>query len=105
MTEEQQSAIDNLRSGNFELSTSVRDAVQKAVSKSAQLISELDDVNELLTAVKVLEVSTKMVGLTPKETQTNIQINAINGFDFIEIGEADVIQLRLEESFEDAEIE
>ena len=105
MTDEQQSAIDNLRSGNLELSNLVKDAVNKAVKKSAEMMDELEDPTELLTNVKVLSEASKIVGLSPKESQVNMQINAINGFDFIELDEEDIRQISCEEEFEEAEVE
>lgn len=103
MTGEQKNAIDNLRSGNYELSTLMKNAVLTAVKRQTEMMSELDDPNDLLTAVKVIETSSKIVGLSPKETQANIQINAINGFEFIELGQDDIAQIEMQEEFEEAE--
>lgn len=99
-----ENAIDNLRSGNFLLSNLVKEAVKDSVLKAAEFIRESEDPNDLLTAIKVMETATKMVGLSPKETQTNIQINAINGFDFIEIDVEEIKQLTHKEEFEEGEI-
>lgn len=100
MTDEQKNAIDNLRSGNYALSEIMKDAVNVAVQQTANLIHTLKDPDDLLTAVKVLETSSKIVGLSPKETQANIQINAINGFEFIELDTEEVRQIAYEEDFE-----
>jgi hypothetical protein len=103
MTDEQQTAIDTLRSGNLVLANLVKEAVKDAVHKSAKLITQADTAIDLLNAIKALETSTKIVGLSPKETQTNIQINAINGFSFIEIDSEDIKQLVAKEDFEEGE--
>ena len=105
MTEEQQNAIDTLRSGNGVLANLVKDAVNLAVRKSAMLINDADNPTDLLSSIKVLETSAKIVGLTPKESQTNIQINAINGFEYIEIDANAILQLTHNEDFEDYEYE
>ena len=101
MTDEQQTAIDTLRSSNNSIALSMKSAVESAVAKANDFINEAQDIGDVLNGIKVIESAGKIVGLTPKETQTNIQINAINGFDFIPIDEADIIQLQMEESFEE----
>ena len=105
MNKEQENAIDNLRSDNFELSNLVKSAVNVSVKKSIDMLENIDDPNELLTIVKTIETATKIVGLSPKESQTNVQINAINGFDFVEIDKEEVIQLSVIEEFEEGEID
>ena len=99
--EKQQTAIDVLRSSNNNIALSMKDAVESAVKRASEFIDGAEDITEVLNGIKVIESAGKIVGLTPKETQTNIQINAINGFDFIPIDEADIIQLQMEESFEE----
>ena len=103
-TNTQQSAIENLREGNFNLSNVVKNAVNLTVNKTTELIGTTDDINELLTAIKVIETSCKIVNLTPREAQVNVQINAISGFDYIELDEEDIIQITQEEVF-DGEID
>lgn len=103
MTDEQQKAIDVLRSDNHKLASLVKDAVNHAVVKSSEMILSADSAKDLKSAIDSLETAAKIVGLSPKESQTTIQINAINGFDFIEMDEAEVFQLELQESFEEAE--
>ena len=105
MDDKQQNALDNLRSGNHKLSSIARDAIYNAVVKASQFINDAEDSNDLLTNIKVLETATKMVGLTPKESNTHIQINAINGFEFIQINEADILQISSSEEYEEAEYE
>lgn len=105
MTDEQQKAIDELRSGNLKLATLVRDGVNEAVRKSIDLIGSAENANDLLNSIRALETSTKIVGLSPKESQTNIQINAINGFEFIEIDAVDIAQITRKDEFEEAELE
>ena len=99
--EKQQTAIDVLRSSNNNIALSMKDAVESAVKRASEFIDGAEDITEVLNGIKVIESAGKIVGLTPKETQTNIQINAINGFDFIPIDEADIIQLQMEDSFEE----
>ena len=102
---ENEDAIENLRSKNLVLSSVVRDALMDAVVKSGELINEAEDANDLLSAVKVLETATKMTGLSPKEVQANVQINAINGFTFLEIDADDIAQIETTEEYEEAEYE
>ena len=45
MTDEQQKAIDNLRSNNYKLSDIIRDAVFKAAEKTGELIVASDNPN------------------------------------------------------------
>ena len=105
MTDKQQQAIDNLRSGNVNLAHLIKDATEQAVRKAAELIKCADNAKDLKDSIAVIESSAKIVGLSPKESQTNIQINAINGFEFIEIDAEEVKQIRYDEEFEDAEVE
>ena len=102
---ENEDAIENLRSKNLVLSSVVRDALMDATVKSRGLINEAESANDLLSAVKVLETAAKMVGITPKEVQANVQINAINGFSFVEIDADDIAQIETVEEYEEAEYE
>lgn len=105
MTDEQMSAVEHLRSGNMQLAEIKVNALKIAAEKSAAFIASATDTVELLNGVKVLETIGKMVGLTPKETTANIQINAVNGFDFIELDEDDFKQISMIEEYEEADIE
>lgn len=101
MTDEQQTAIDVLRSSNHSIATTMKNAVDAAVKRASEFINDAEDISDVLNGIKVIESAGKIVGLTPKETQTNIQINAINGFEFIAVDEADLIQIQMEESFDE----
>lgn len=105
MTDEQMNAVEHLRSGNMKLAEIKVNALHVAAQRSAEFIASAEDTVELLNGVKVLETIGKMVGLTPKETTANIQINAVNGFDFIELDEEDVKQITTVEDFEEADID
>jgi len=100
MIDIEQNAVDNLRSGNVKLATLTREAIYKAAQKASQLIDESEDSNDLLTNIKVLETATKMVGLTPKESSVNVQINHVTGFDFIEVDSEEIAQLQYDDSYE-----
>ena len=102
MTEDQGTAIDNLRSGNYQLSELMKDTVHNALVKNKQLLEDAEDVDEVLSAIKVVETAGKITGLSPKETQTNISLNAVVGFDFIEVNADDLLQLSQEDDFEEA---
>lgn len=104
MTDEQQKAIDNLRSNNYKLSDIIRDAVFKAAEKTRELIVASDNPKDLLDAIRVLETSAKMVGLSPKDSQVNVQINAISGFEFIELDLEEIKQISKQEEFEEAQL-
>jgi len=93
MTDEQQKAIDVLRSGNIELAELVKNATRMAVKKAVVMIGKATDPKELQISMSTIESATKVVGLSPKESQTNIQINAINGFEFIEYDGEELIEL------------
>ena len=103
MTEEQERAITNLRSGNLELSSLVKDAVLASITRASEMIPKTSSPRDLNDCIKVIETASKVVGLSPKESQTNIQINAINGFEFIEYTEDELPVLT--QSVEDAEYE
>jgi hypothetical protein len=103
MNDIQEKAIDNLRSGNLKLSSVVKDFSIMAANKAYEIASRTDDIRELNEATKVIEGVSKMVGLSPKESQLNVQINAINGFDFIEIDAEDIRQLTFDEIYEEDE--
>lgn len=105
MTEEQQNAIDNLRSGNFALSNIVKDFASTVAIKASEIARGSEDIKELSECAKTVETVAKMVGLSPKESQVNVQINAINGFEFIEMDDEDIVQLTHNEEFEEAEID
>ena len=100
MIDIEQNAVDNLRSGNVKLATLTREAIYKAAQKASQFIGESEDSNDLLTNIKVLETATKMVGLTPKESSFNVQINHVTGFDFIEVDSDEIAQLQYDDSYE-----
>ena len=106
MTEEQQDAIDSLRSGNMSLAQLMKSTVELALEKNKTTLAEGDgDVNDILSAIRVVETAGKIVGLTPKETQTNISLNAVVGFDFIEVDEEDIRQITGQDEYEDADLE
>ena len=105
MTDEQQKAIDNLRSGNYNLSSTVRDFAKVVAEKALTKVQASDDIREINEAAKAVETVTKMVGLSPKENQVNVQINAVNGFEFIPLDEEDILQLTEEAEYEDVEVE
>jgi len=105
MTETQEKAIDNLRSGNYNLSNTVKDFAEVVASKALSIAQVTDDIRELNEATKTMETVTKMVGLSPKESQMNVQINAVNGFDFIELDEDDMKQLEQVDDYEEADYE
>ena len=100
MTDIEENAVDNLRSGNVKLAALTRDAIYKATEKASGFIDESEDSNDLLTSIKVLETATKMVGLTPKESSLNVQINHVTGFDFIEVDSDEIAQLQYDDSYE-----
>ena len=100
MTDIEENAVDNLRSGNVKLATLTRDAIYKATEKASGFIDESENSNDLLTSIKVLETATKMVGLTPKESSVNVQINHVTGFDFIEVDSDEIAQLQYDDSYE-----
>ena len=52
MTDEQQKAIDELRSGNLKLASLVRDGVNEAVRKSIDLIGSAENANDLLNSIR-----------------------------------------------------
>jgi len=103
MTDEQQKAIDNLRSGNVQLADIIKDATYAAVEKASEFINTASDSKSLKESINVIESAAKIVGLSPKESQTNIQINAINGFEFIEMTTDDIKQITATEEFIESE--
>lgn len=105
MSELQEQAIDNLRSGNLKLSSVVKDFSIMAANKAYEIASQTDDIRELNEATKVIEGVSKMVGLSPKESQLNVQINAVNGFEFVMIDDEDIKQLTFDEIYEEADVD
>ena len=101
VNESQEKAIESLRSGNTKLAGIIKDATMNAVVKATELIGESDNARDLKNCIDVIESATKIVGLSPKEAQTNIQINAINGFEFVEIDAEDIKQLQTIEVFDE----
>jgi len=99
--EQQLDAIDNLRKGNFALSEVMKDAVNIGVVKASELMEGSDDLNELLTGMKLIETAGKITGLSPREQQMNVQINAISGFEFMELEEEDIKQITIEEVYDE----
>ena len=102
MNESQEKAIESLRSGNTKLAGIIKDATMNAVVKATELINESDNARDLKNCIDVIESATKIVGLSPKEAQTNIQINAISGFEFIEVDEDDIVQIQHSEVFDES---
>jgi hypothetical protein len=102
MTDAQQTSLDALRSGNVELATITKNIMLKIAKKTGDMVEEAENVNDLLAASRVMETVTKTVGLSPKESNLNVSINAVNGFDFIEVDEEEIAQLTMTETFEEA---
>jgi len=101
MTDENEKAIEELRSGNTKLASLIKDATMSAVKKASEMIACADNSKSLKDSISVIESAAKIVGLSPKEAQTNIQINAINGFEFIEMDVDEIRQLQHNEEFID----
>lgn len=94
-------AIDELRSGNMELATKIRTLVHRTIEKANEMVDEVETPLELQTLIRTAEIAAKTVGLAPTESVTNVQINAISGFEFIEIDvEEETRQIKLQETFE-----
>jgi len=105
MNEVQENARNNLKSGNLELSEVMKNMTLLVVEKAYKIAKDTDDVRELRECINIGESASKITGLSPKESQMNVQINAINGFDFIEIDEEDIKQITVNEEYEEAEID
>lgn len=94
-------AIDELRSGNMELATKIRTLVHSTIDKANEMVQEVESTMELQSLIRTAEIAAKIAGLAPTESVTNVQINAISGFEFIEIDSEDYTkQLTIEETFE-----
>jgi len=94
-------AIDELRSGNMELATKIRTLVHRTIEKANEMVDEVETPLELQTLIRTAEIAAKTVGLAPTESVTNVQINAISGFEFIEIDvEEETRQIKLQETFD-----
>lgn len=94
-------AIDELRSGNMELATKIKTLVHRTIEKANEMVDQVETPLELQTLIRTAEIAAKTVGLAPTESVTNVQINAISGFEFIEIDlEEETRQIKLEETFD-----
>ena len=94
-------AIDELRSGNMELATKIRILVHRTIEKANEMVDQVETPLELQTLIRTAEIAAKTVGLAPTESVTNVQINAISGFEFIEIDvEEETRQIKLQETFD-----
>ena len=94
-------AIDELRSGNMELATKIRTLVHRTIEKANEMVDEVETPLELQTLIRTAEIAAKTVGLAPTESVTNVQINAISGFEFIEIDvEEETRQIKLQETYD-----
>jgi len=94
-------AIDELRSGNMELATKIRTLVHRTIEKANEMVDQVETPLELQTLIRTAEIAAKTVGLAPTESVTNVQINAISGFEFIEIDvEEETRQIKLQETFD-----
>ena len=99
-------AIEELRSGNMELATKLRVLIHKTIDKASSMVDEVDTPAELNTIMKTAEIAMKSLGLAPTESITNVQINAISGFEFIEIEHDEPTrQISINEVYQDAIIE
>ena len=94
-------AIDELRSGNMELATKIRTLVHRTIEKANEMVDEVETPLELQTLIRTAEIAAKTLGLAPTESVTNVQINAISGFEFIEIDvEEETRQIKLQETYD-----
>jgi predicted nucleic-acid-binding protein len=85
-------AIDLFREHNLTLADKLSELTNKTIDKALTLVDEVDNLNDIYTAVKIIETVAKTAGLAPKETQTNVQINAITGFEFVMLDSTDVLE-------------
>ena len=89
-----EAAITLLRSNNMELGGLISDTLITSMRKARDLSKDVKTPKELLDNMRVVELAARVAGMIPKENQTNVQVNNIVGFEFIEINgdEIDTIQ-------------
>jgi len=83
LEDNQQQAIELLRSGNMELASKLKTLVHKVIDKANSLVDETDNVQDLMTLMRTAEIASKSMGLAPTESVSNVQINAISGFIYV----------------------
>lgn len=72
-------------SQNKQLAELLKGLVHKAVTKASEAIEESENINDMLTAIKVAETAGKITGIVQEKQAINLQINQISGFTFVEI--------------------
>ena len=80
-----EAAITLLRSNNMELGGLISDTLITSVRKARELSQEVKTPKELLDNMRVVELAARVAGMLPKESQTNVQVNNIIGFEFVEV--------------------
>ena len=78
-------AIDELRSDNMLFAKRLKRIAHASLNKTEALLQEAESINEVQTAVNISKTISEIFGLSRKEEITNIQLNAITGFEFVEI--------------------
>lgn len=98
-------AQEVLQEDSETLALSIKKGLVLAVEKANDMISSARSVDTVLTGMKVLDMAGKMTGIIAEKHQTNIQVNMIDGFEYIEIDDEVIKQYQLEQINSDNIIE
>lgn len=83
-----------LRQDNELLATKLAKLIHKTIDKAGEMVEDADTPSDLYTAIKIAEVAGKITGIVTEKSVTNIQINQISGFTFVEVDKERIIQER-----------
>ena len=86
-----------LRKDNVILATKLKDLIHKTVERSQEMVDNAKTQNDLYTAIKIAEVAGKITGIISEKSITNVQINQISGFTFVEVDAERIVQERRRE--------
>ena len=84
MSKEVMTPEEIFTSKNDEIALKLRGLVINSIDKANEMIIKADRPEDALVAMKIAEIAGKITGIVKDKAQTNVQINQITGFTFIE---------------------
>lgn len=86
-------ALDVFSQGKVQLADKIVTLTNKAVKRAIELVDDADNIGDVKNAILIAETVARMHSLVPKETQVNVQVNAVVGFEFVPVaGTGDTTQ-------------
>lgn len=98
-------AREAFKSDNISIADTLREFSIKASKKLVSMVNEVETAGELSMLVNASKVIAETHGIATKEVVNNVNINAVTGFTFVEIGDDTLKQIRANEEYVEAVVE